>query len=67
MHAGDARPLFWPLSKWRWESPISYWDRDSYALPFLLLEHGAILALVLAFLRQSYEGASGAVAGGTVP
>jgi hypothetical protein len=54
-HAEDARPPFWPLFKWRWKSPISYWDRKFYALPCLLVEHGVILALALAFLHQSYR------------
>jgi len=54
-HAQDARPPFWPLFKWRWKSPISYWDRKFYALPCLLVEHGALLALALAFLHQSYR------------
>jgi hypothetical protein len=54
-HAEDARPPFWPLSKWRWKSPISYWDRKFYALPCLVLEHAAILALVLALVHQSYR------------
>ena len=54
-HAEDARPPFWPLFKWRWKSPISYWDRKFYALPCLLVEHGTILALALAFLHQSYR------------
>ncbi len=55
MHAEDARPPFWPFSRWRWKSPVSYWDRKFYALPFILVEHGAILALILAFLHQSYK------------
>ncbi len=54
-HAEDARPPFWPLSKWRWKSPVSYWDRKFYALPCLLIEHAAILALALALLHQSYQ------------
>jgi LexA-binding, inner membrane-associated putative hydrolase len=54
-HAEDARPPLWPLSKWRWKSPISYWDRKFYALPCLLVEHGAILTLVLVLLHQSYR------------
>ncbi len=54
-HAEDARPPFWPLSKWRWKSPVSYWDRKFYALPCILVEHGVILALFLGFLRQSYR------------
>ena len=59
-HAEDARPPFWPLSKWRWKSPISYWDRKFYALPCLVAEHGVILALVLAYLRRSYRDTRGA-------
>jgi LexA-binding, inner membrane-associated putative hydrolase len=54
-HAEDARPLFWPLSRWRWKSPISYWDRKFYAMPCLLVEHGMLLALILVYLRQGYR------------
>jgi hypothetical protein len=54
-HASDARPPFWPLSKWRWKSPISYWDRKSYALPCVVTEHILILVLALGFLYQSYR------------
>lgn len=25
-HGEDARPHFWPLTNWKFESPISYWD-----------------------------------------
>lgn len=57
-HAEDARPMFWPLSRWRWKSPISYWDRKFYALPCLLVEHGVILALILAFVHQNYRDPS---------
>lgn len=56
-HSSDARPPFWPLLKWRWKSPISYWDRECYALPCTLVEHAIILALALAFLHQSYREA----------
>lgn len=55
MHAEDARPPLWPFSRWRWKSPVSYWDRKFYALPCILVEHGAILALILVFLHQSYN------------
>ena len=54
-HAEDARPPIWPLSRWRFKSPISYWDRKFYALPILVAEHAAILALALAFLYESYQ------------
>lgn len=26
VHVEDAYPHFWPLSDWRFESPVSYWD-----------------------------------------
>ena len=42
-HAEDARPVLWPLSRWRFRSPISYWDRSRHARVFALAEHGALL------------------------
>ncbi len=46
-HGSDARPLLWPLSSWRFHSPISYRERDRYALPFTVAEHAAVLAVLL--------------------
>lgn len=54
-HADDARPPLWPIVRWRFKSPVSYWDRKFYALPILFVEHGAILALALAFLYETYQ------------
>ena len=54
-HSSDARPPFWPLFGWRWKSPISYWDRKFYALPFIIVEHAAILALAAALIYESYD------------
>lgn len=31
LHNDDARPHFWPLSDWVYESPLSYWDSDHHA------------------------------------
>lgn len=45
-HAEDARPIFWPFSRWRFRSPISYWDRSRRARPFTLAEHAALLLVV---------------------
>ena len=42
-HAEDARPILWPLSKRRFASPISYWDRSHHARLFALAEHGALM------------------------
>jgi len=31
VHGHDAYRHFWPLSDWRFHSPISYWERDLHA------------------------------------
>ena len=51
-HGSDARPLLWPVSGYRFESPISYRERDRHALPFTVAEHAAVLA-------AAYEAAAG--------
>lgn len=48
LHNDDARPHFWPLSDWVFESPISYWDSQHHAglvAPFTL-----IVVLISAFV-----------------
>ncbi len=42
-HGSDARPLLWPVSAYRFESPLSYRERDRHALPFTVAEHAAVL------------------------
>jgi membrane-bound metal-dependent hydrolase YbcI (DUF457 family) len=42
-HREDAHRHFWPLSNFRFESPISYWDPDHYGAIAALVE----LALVM--------------------
>ncbi|MBA2441214.1 MAG: metal-dependent hydrolase [Rubrobacter sp.] len=46
-HGGDARPLLWPVSRWRFESPVSYWERGRHGRAFALAEH-ALLVLAVA-------------------
>ena len=46
-HGSDARPLFWPVYEWRFESPISYRERDRHALPVTIAEHALVLAAVI--------------------
>ena len=31
LHTHDARMHFWPLTTWKFESPVSYWDGSAYA------------------------------------
>lgn len=49
VHADDAYRHFWPLSDWRFYSPLSYWDADHHAgwvgLIDISLAMGAILIL----------------------
>lgn len=31
LHHDDGRSHFWPISRWIFESPVSYWDRNHHA------------------------------------
>lgn len=46
-HVDDARPLFWPVSKWTWPSPVSYYDPLYHGREFRLAEHGLMLLTLL--------------------
>ncbi|MEM6381749.1 MAG: cobalamin biosynthesis protein CobQ [Pseudomonadota bacterium] len=46
VHVDDAHPHFWPLTDWRFRSPISYWDGNHYGREFSLFE--ALLGIGLA-------------------
>ena len=49
LHNDDARAHFWPLTSWRFESPLSYWDSRHHAGIVAPIE-GAITALALIYL-----------------
>jgi hypothetical protein len=51
-HGSDARPPLWPLSSRRFESPVSYRERDRHGLAFTLAEHGAVIAVLRAVFRR---------------
>ncbi len=58
LHSEDAHRHFFPLSNWRFYSPISYWDPKHYgnivsAIEFLTV---IICCLILLFQYQSWEG-----------
>lgn len=48
VHADDAHPHFWPLTGWRFISPVSYWDPDHFGTIFSLAE--AVLGVVLSVI-----------------
>lgn len=50
LHHTDAHRHFFPLSDFRFESPISYWDPAHYGSVVAWLEFGAVLALTLLVL-----------------
>lgn len=52
VHHNDAHIHFWPFSDWRFQSPLSYWDRAHHGGIFSIFEAGLGLALMsLLFAR----------------
>lgn len=56
LHHDDGRAHFWPLTRWVFESPVSYWDRDHGALWVAPAEAALALgaALFLWFKRPGW-------------
>jgi hypothetical protein len=55
-HGEDARPLFWPLSGWRFVSPVSYRERERHARAFAIAEHAAVVTASVATLAAAWSG-----------
>ncbi len=51
-HVDDLRPLFWPLSDWRWASPVSYYNPRYYGREFMLVSHASMLVVMAVLLRR---------------
>lgn len=52
LHADDAHRHFWPLTDWRFASPVSYWDLDHHGLLGGTIETAVtLIALVLLWRR----------------
>lgn len=52
VHRADAHMQFWPVTDWRFRSPVSYWDADFYGTWFGLFEAGlGVVMAVLLFRR----------------
>lgn len=54
LHTHDARMHFWPLTDWKFESPISYWDPRRGGRVVELVE-GAIVAALTLWLVIRYR------------
>ena len=48
VHRNDGHMHFWPVSEWRFVSPVSYWDSAHYGTQFGLFE--AVLGVTMAVL-----------------
>ena len=52
LHADDAHRHFWPISDWRFVSPISYWDPDHMGWLGGLIESLATLVAITVLWRR---------------
>ena len=51
-HRNDAHMHFWPLSQWRFRSPVSYWDPNHFGNWFGMFEAAIGLLLVAVLFRR---------------
>lgn len=51
-HRDDAHMHFWPLSDWRFRSPVSYWDARHFGNWFGLFEAALGIGLILVLFRR---------------
>lgn len=65
LHTHDARMHFWPLTGWRFESPVSYWDGRAHARiaePLVLVAVTALGLLIwVRFKTWAMRGATAAL------
>ena len=52
LHADDAHRHFWPLTDWRFHSPVSYWDPAHYGGAFSIIEAVLGVALCVVLWRR---------------
>ena len=52
VHSHDAYRHFWPVSDWRFYSPISYWETDLHAHWVSLIEAGLVLISAVILWRR---------------
>ena len=52
VHVRDAHAHFWPLSEWRFTSPVSYWDPRHYGGYFSVFEGFLGIGLSIVLFRR---------------
>lgn len=55
VHAGDAHKHFWPLTNWRFHSPLSYWDPGHHSRYVMLAELMLCIGCIVV-LGQRFSG-----------
>lgn len=55
LHADDAHRHFWPLTDWRYHSPVSYWDSD-YGGGLGELAQAAVFLIAALILWRRFPG-----------
>lgn len=53
VHNSDAYAHFWPLSNWKYVSPLSYWDPNYYGILIGRLDAMFVLILLLYLYQQA--------------
>lgn len=66
VHADDAHVHFWPVTEWRFYSPISYWDPRHFGDIFFMLEIAFGVALTVLLWRRFKGRVTRAVLGGSL-
>ena len=65
VHREDAHAHFFPLSSWRFVSPVSYWDPRHYGavvgLVELVLVFGGAVVLMTCYTHRSWRVIAGLV------
>jgi membrane-bound metal-dependent hydrolase YbcI (DUF457 family) len=46
-HRSDGYPIFWPLSDYRFPTPVSYWEPAYHGVGFSVVCDGAMLVLLI--------------------
>ena len=52
LHHDDGRAHFWPLSNWKFESPVSYWDPNHHGQIVGSIELILVAAMVIILWRR---------------
>lgn len=55
LHHDDAHRHLWPLSDWRFRSPVSYWDPAHHGTLFAVLEIALVVLATATLLRRHGE------------